>query len=403
MSDDFGYKPQPGDWDLPDEVRESLDPVSLALLSEGELEGVPVGVGFQASNDYGEVLTLVESDADPSSIMAKIHEVRTPWEQRYPGAIMWDRIHGHLAVRLAERGHVQESLDLLATVVSPYEQVARIDDIAEMETARDLDVNLLLASLLPEDDDAKRHGLMRAMRDKMIDSASDHDTVAKLDQSLADAGIEEDPVTGWIESRKIANTRLDWSYAEYMAGIEGWPTEMPAIAKRFVLLTVTEIIDQIDKGEIQSDVNNAIGVLDDFEGHYEGAEVWDHLRAGVAARAFIKNQPESGMAMAFSVRDPELIGSIAVTLATTDQQDAAVELAARNPNPKLAVELLLDIEWVDEEAGASKLSELVQDETEPKERRIAMMQAVRDRFTEVNALDMAVKWQDMIDELTKDN
>src|SRR3990167_11439479 len=102
MSDDFGYKPQPGDWDLPDEVRESLDPVSLALLSEGELEGVPVGVGFQASNDYGEVLTLVESAADPSSIMAKIHEVRTPWEQRYPGAIMWDRIHGHLAVRLAE-------------------------------------------------------------------------------------------------------------------------------------------------------------------------------------------------------------------------------------------------------------------------------------------------------------
>ncbi len=400
MNGDFVYKPLPGDWELPPEAKEALGPVAYALLSEGELEGVPIGVGFQASKDYAALSEFMETESDPDLIVAKIKETRSPWEERYPGAAMWDRAHGYIALGLAQKGHLQEALDLISTIVSPYEKIARVGDL---ESCEGVDINAVIGSLMADvEDDAKRSGLIRALRDHMIDKTTDPDMVNALDRLLVESGVETDAVVGWVESRKIAEPRLNWAYAEHIAHEDVWPPEMAAYWKRYVLLAITETIGQIDRGEIASDINGAIGILDDFESNFGDAKVWDQLRAGLAMRAFAKDQAESAMLISLSVRDPELIASLTVAVAEHGNQDAALELATSNPNPAVAVDLLLDVEWEDEDVGVSKLSQIVQDDTQPKERRITMMKAVRDRFTNINALDMAVKWQDMIDELKEE-
>jgi len=399
MDNNFNYKPQPGDWELPEELKESMDPTAYAVLSETELEGVPVGVGFQASKDYARVFDLLESESDPTVILAEIEAVRTPWEQRYPGAAMWDRIHGHIAVQLAGNGHADAALGLLSTIVSPYEKLARVGDIADLETGVELDLDSMVESLMNTDDDAKRYGLTRALRDRMIDRALEPEMVDQLDQILMNTGVEANPMTGWIESRKIADPRIDWSFAEDIAGEDIWPETMPTFWKRYILLAVTEGLEQIGKGENSLDADDAIGIIDDFDKKYGDARVWDQLKVGFVIKSYAKNELENAMKIALSIKDNELIGSIAVTLAQRGHQESAMELAAINPNPKIAVELLLEIGWDDEEMGVRKIMQLVQDETLPAQRRIAMMETIRDRFTESNALDLAVKWQDMIDEV----
>lgn len=391
------YRPAPGDWDLPPEAKETLGPLAYAILSEAELDGIPVGVCFQASKEYASILSRIEAGADSALIMAQIQEIRAPWEERYPAAGIWDRLHGLVATHLAHQGYVQEALGLIPTIVSPYEKIALIDGLEDVDG---IDFSEVVGRLMAgADDNTKRAGLARALRDHLIDRALDPEHVDTLDQFLATTEVEADPVTGWVQSRKIAKPRLDWAYAEHMAQQAIWPPKMSAYWKRYVLLAMTEVISQIDSGDIAPDTLDAIAILDHFEANFGTAEIWDQLRAGLALKGFAKAQAESAMLVSRSIKDPETLASLSVAVAQLGEQQAALDLVSSNPSPALAVHLLLDIEWTDPDAGVRRLSGIIEDVTEPKERRIAMMEAVRDRFIDISALDKAVEWQNMIDSL----
>ena len=394
MSGDFPYRPQPGDWYLPKELQSALDPVSFALLSEGEFEGIPIGVGFQASQAYAELSEVIETEPDPAVIAARIASTRAPWEQRYPGAPMWDRIHRHVASELAERGHFRMAVDLIASLTSPYEKIKGLKDIcAVVDDAPDSSV---LFGVLLESADLEAHvGLTRALRDDMISELDDPDAIETLDRTLATAGVETDPITGWIESRKLAEPEVDWSFAESMADFDGWPTEIPDLGKRYALLVVTEALGHIERDPSSVNAADVVGIVAEFEARFGEAEVWDQLKAAIAIRSLVKGRQESGTEIALSV-SPQTIGSIVVALASGGHQEPALDLAARNPGPELAVDLLLNIEWKDPDSGVAKLSEFVADRSQPKAHRIAMMEAVRDRFFAIDALSFAADWQNMI-------
>jgi hypothetical protein len=402
MSGDFIYKPQPGDWDLPQELAGALDPVALALLSEGELEGIPVGVGFQASKAYAELSEVIETESDPAIIAERIATTRAPWEQRYPGAPMWDRIHRSIASELAERGHLHMAVELVASLTSPYEKIKGIKGIcAAVDDTPD--ISSLFGGLLQGADRETHIGLTRALRDDMISETGDPNVIETLDRTLAIAGVEDDPISGWIESRKIAEPDVDWSFAESLASQVTWPSDIPDIWKRYAMLVTIEAFGHIDRDPSSVDSADVIGIIADFETRFGDAEVWDQLKAAIAIRTSVRGQHETGVEIALSARSPQVIGSVVLALASNGHQEPALDLAARNPDPALAVELLLDVEWEYEDSGATKLSELVRDDSLPKARRVAMMEAVRDRFVAIDALSLAAKWQNMISDVESEH
>ena len=401
MTDPSQYAPQPGDWDLPPEWDSLLDGVDRALVTEGELEGVPLPAMLQAVNDFTPAYEMVSAGATVEEIAELVDTVQDQWDERYPGAPMLDRSRFGVAMRLIDHGRADDAVEIANRLISPYllvDVISRLDE----EVAEDFDTSVLFSKMQGDGGPERLLGISRAVRDNFIEGCVNRDQVAAFDEMLVNAGVEEDPISGWLASRRLAQPRRDWGTAEdFLSHSEYWTDDVDPFDRRVAALTLVDGVTALREAHdnLNTETTSLVRIIDSFEDRFAEAEVWHQMRATLSLLAYAKEYPDLGQRIALSIRDSRYIVSVVLQLQQTEQEREAIELATHIPNARLAVTTLLDGGWTDELAGSTQLSEMLADRDSPVERRIALMETVRDITFDNGDIRRAEVWQGRIDDL----
>jgi hypothetical protein len=414
---EFRSQPKPEDWIIPPEFEEDwksadsgIDPIGLALIREHEWDGVPIPLGFKTTKVFVDRLGRLDEGESPAAIADEMIDDWADYEHRYPDTGMWNRGRTLAITSFVERGHLAEAGRVAATVTDARLLVKTVFGLQELipeETAFGL-----ISGALEAGDQKRRMGVARALRDRLIETEPHDEMIDTFDGLVAKMSGQPDydMVSDWVASQREAEKDIDWSNTEALLRNDDSYKGMPMSLRMFSHLMFVETIKELadDKFEAKLDgegwAESVIGYYNDAQdGTYDGAAIWGHELGNIAKMLMEKGYNEAAIEIAAAIRDPRLMATMVLEFAKQGDDEAAIELAARNPDHTLTAELLLYGEYQDNDAAIAKLSEIIQDDDYPAEKRIGCLEVIRDRMLETGNGEGFARYQQMIDDIKKEN
>lgn len=408
--DEFRSQPKPGDWAIPPEFEEAwksgdgIDPVNLSILKEHEWDGVPIPFGFQSVKELTDNLERLETGESPTVIASEMIADFAEKQERYPDTGMWDRGRSMAVARFAEFGHYEEARQLLAAISDArvlMGTVMQLEEIIPAETASEW-----TGSILQDSEPERAIAIARAARDNLIENEPSSDLIDTFNTIIA--GFSDEPdfdwVNDWIKSQREIRPNIDWSTAETLLKNDEVYGSMPMATRLFAHLifvdTLKEIADdELDEGFVESTIRYYDNARD---GIYADATIWEHEMGNIAKALIKKGGSEAAVEIAGAIREPGLMARMVLEFVESDHEEEAIELATHNPDPKMSAELLLDVEYKDRDAATQKLAEVIQGDEYPVDKRIGVLEVIRDRMREMGQPDNAANYQRMIDEIQEE-
>lgn len=413
---EFRSQPKPEDWVIPADFEEawkegesSLDPVGLAILKEHKWDGVPIPFGFQTVKAFSAQMEKLDSGISPDVVADELIEQWAENESRYPDTGMWDRGRGLALATFVEKGHPDQAQRVATTISDTKLLVKTVFGLQEMippETA----VGLVVGALETGDQE-RRIGVARALRDHLIQDDPQNEMIDTFDGIVAmfSGKPDYDMVTDWVASQREADKDIDWSHTEALLRNDDSYKSMPMPLRMFSHLMYIETAKEIadDKFDTKLEegwVDSVIGYYDNAQdGIYAEAAIWGHELGNIAKSLIEKGHTEPAVEVAAAIRDPRLMATMVLEFVRSGHDEEAVALAVRNPDHKLTAELLLDVEYKDRDIAVEKLSEIVQSDDYPDEKRIGCLEVIRDRMVEMGQPDSATKYQEMVDAIRSES
>lgn len=402
MDREFRSKPQPGDWTIPEAFAEHMDPIAKAILSEHEYMNVPIPYALQVVDAVGDDFKkVIEGNVDAAQpVLQKLNEA----SERYPDAPGWDRLRVQVISALFENGHLRKAFDAAWDISSPHQLLRCVFDIAEerYELLDEVDIAQRLTSLPPD----RRWALTRALRDRVILKDLGEDQARVFNEQLRAEGLEEDPISGWIESQSPDYPEMDWHGVDVLIHDEGvWDGLSMYMRQHFIVLGLqmdVMLYEGSEQEEIREVVEGFTEWLDDRILEYPNILYWDLLcvRTGILLAKY--DHKAAAQKVTERIREDQFKIAMAIEYLNNGCVDESIDMVLRVNDYHLGAEILLDTSWPDDTTGIKKLTEVMESDEYPVEQRIGFLEFIRDRFIEAELFSRADETQQKIIDL-KDN
>ena len=392
MVGEFRSKPQPGDWTLPEEVAAGLDPLAQAVLSEHEYNGMPIPFGFQFVINNGDLFGRVQSgDLEAATaVRGQISEA----EERFPDSPGWDGLRYYVAELLLASGQQEEALATIWDIKEPHRL---IDALFKHAEATDAPPDILTDILnLPDTD--RKFGLLRAVRDRMIDDGDvEGDSFAIIADYILEEGAEADPVDGWAESQGSVYPEVDWPSTVAILRDESQWNGLPMPLRQHVAMTGLLINKSLADPEesITEAVDYLVQVIDYWREKHPNTPYWDNW-AAISAVNTIQRDTVAATRLSDCIKDDRFKASVAMEYIPLDKAEEAMALILSMRKYSLAAQLLMFGPWTDAYAPLRQLQDVMINDSYPTEQRIGFIEFVRDQMIAQDNLAGAVKYDEML-------
>lgn len=406
---EFRNQTKPGDWVIPAGFEEMLsgyggvDPVTLSLFKEGEFSGVPVPFAFQSIEEMTGQLERLDAGEDPAAVATEMVASFAEKEQRYPDTAMWDHGRSGAVRAFLEQGHIQAAGQLLGSFNDARRATKTVLELSSEEVIEPDDAVDLLCTLIDGKDRERSVAVARTARDDIIENDPSSELVATYNGILGQllGQPDFDWTEDWIESQTEAHPEINWDFAGPWLRDDAAYAGMPMAQRMYNYLRLMETMLLINDGGMDADL--AADIVehqeDVREGEYGDAKIFDRELGSLAKALVEKGDVDTAEILAAGIHDPDVIGMMLAELADKHEQEA-IELAVRNPDPKMTAILLLGVEFRND-AGMERLVEIIRSDEYTAERRIGCLEVVRDRTHAMGDADKAAEYQDMIDAISE--
>ena len=397
---EFRNKPKPSDWVLPDVFEGGLDPISKAVLSESEWDDVPFPLIFSFTKEMAERVGQLKDVQDISPLIEEMKARIAEEQERFPDSPVWDRSRLYVVYGLAELDRADEAVDFAWTMTSPH-MIAQA--LIELFETTDASMEKVLERLMVGIEANPRHAaILRALRDTIIEEAPMSDSVDAFNWVLANHGIEDDPIRGWVDSQRQLHPDWDWDVVQASIVNDAVWADVPTPVRQHIMFHYCQSQETALNGELTEDwLDGTVAYLDEIEGDFPKASVWSHIR-GNLSRDLVKRDEEMAVKLALSIRDPKFGASVTIEFVKAGHEEAAINVATWLSDSELTVELLLGLDWQDEDAPTSRLAEIMQSDEYPVEKRVGCLEVIRERMLVAGEPERAAAYQRIIDELNEE-
>jgi hypothetical protein len=140
--------------------------------------------------------------------------------------------------------------------------------------------------------------------------------------------------------------------------------------------------------------------VDRWEDAYPAAKVFGYFRS-VTSLGLVADHPELAVMLATTIRDPEMGAGIVGEFVDMGFEPAAIEVATQLTDPRLLVDALTAVDWRDEAAPLHRLSEIMESDYYPTEKRIGVLEVVIERMRDSDSEEHIAPFQAQLDELRR--
>lgn len=398
---EFRNKPKSSDWVLPDIFQGNLDPISKAVLSESEWDDVPIPFIFTFTQEMADRVGKLKEVEDITPALEEIGKRIGDEQSRYPDSPVWDRSRLYVVLELMEMDEGNKAADFALSMTSPH---ATADALLQVFEQTDGRMDKVLDSLMADIETNEYHaGVVRALRDSVIIDNPLSDSLDIFNQVLTSHGIEEDNLQGWIESQKALHPDWQWDFIhQTILADEHW-TGVPVAVRQYTMWHYSAAQEEIVRKEVTEEnseqwADSILIFFDALEDKYPEAAILSHIRGNISLD-LIEEHPELAIKIAKSLRNPQLGARVAIEFLGKGKEEEAIEVVTGLPDHRLTAELLMDLDWRNEDAALEKLSDIVQSDDYSVEKRIGVLGVIVERMRAAGESDRAESYQAMIDEL----
>lgn len=398
---EFHNKPKPSDWVLPDIFQGDLDPISKAVLSESEWDDVPIPLIFSFTQEMAERVGRLKEAEDITSVLEEIITRIGEEQSRFPDSPVWDRSRLYVVLGLIEMDKGNQAADFALSMTSPH---ATADALLQVFEQTDVRMDRVLDCLMTDLETNEHHaGVVRALRDSVIIDSPLSESLDIFNQVLINHGIEGDNLQGWIDSQKALHPDWQWDFIrQTILADEHW-AGVPIPVRQHAMWHYSGVQEEIVKKEVADEnseewAGSVLILLDALEDEYPEALIFSHIRGNISL-ALAEEHPELAVRIAKSIRNPQLGARVAIELLSKGKEDEALEVATWLPDHRLTAELLMGLDWQNEEAALERLSDIVQNDEYPAEKRLGVLEVIVERMKEAGEPERAASYQAMIDGL----
>lgn len=406
MSDpEFRNKPRPSDWVLPDIFERDLDPVIKAILSEGEWDDVPIPLIFSFTQEMAEKVGKLQDVEDITPALNEISQRITDEQSRFPDSPVWDRSRHYVVLALIEAGEGDQAVEFALSMTSPHASAESLTQVLEHTDTR---TDKLTARLLTDIETNVHHAdVLRALRDSVIMQSPLSDSLVVFNYVLKNHGIEEDNLLGWIESQKELHPNWQWDKIQQTILVDEHWAYTPIPIRQHVMWHYSAIQEEIIQKKVAEEnaeewTESVTMLFDALEDEYPEAGIFGHIRGNLSLD-LVEKYPEVAISIAGSIRDPQLGASVVIEFLGKGKEEEAIEVATKLPDHRLTAELLMDLNWQNEDAALERLTNITMGNEYSSEKRIGVLEVIIERMKATGEHATAASYQEMIDELKEDS
>ena len=379
----------PVDWSLTGGLQED------GTQTAAEIDDVPVAVvlGLKDELDAAKA-EFGEFSADRYALLLARFAAL---EKQYPERTVWESLKGMLAANMAMGGGYDMAADLATEINDPH-IIANIVVSLSRKAGKQFSepfIEALNQRLTPE----RQVRFVRAFRDLLIEIDPFTELIDELESALIADGVEEDPVVGWADSaQRLYDPGINWeAMVKAVRDDERWGGA-PLNYRRHIEVRRSRLAFDIvagkDTAERIADMDEEIQwAANQYPIEDPNLDHWDYTRYNLAyllTLAPVQGSLESAKVIARRIKNPGWALHLVTKLSELfdvpakykdyDLETATLDIIKAMDDPECTAAALLYGNWSDDyetgsNLGKRAISELIDDENEPLERRISYCQS----------------------------
>jgi len=239
----------------------------------------------------------------PPELFTEIDASLAEWEERFPGARLWDRMRSNMAVRMYDETHAEAATKMIHAMRSPHNQVTTLAAIGiqHPDTYDEL-FSGIMRQYQKDPDTTRLVRFLQAALDQVIEADPDHPAIGKYEKLLRSQDPAYDPVKGWIDSQREATPDMPSGKASSTLNDPRWKdTPMPW---RMHMVKSAHYANKYLEAEVSTElVAGIIGVLDHYADRFPDTVMWDSYRVFFGGQLLDAGDPAFAFDFARSIRD----------------------------------------------------------------------------------------------------
>lgn len=238
----------------------------------------------------------------PPELFAEIGTIFSEWEERFPGAPLWDRMRTNMAMRMYDETHVRAATELIHGMRSAHNQADTVVVISLQHPDDDELLSGLVRQFQQDPDNTRHRRFLQAAHDRIIDANPDSPEVDGYEEILRSQDPAYDPVQSWIDSQREAAPAMPWDGAHSALNDPRWEdTPMPW---RMHMVKSAYHTSRHLGAEVSTELIMSINsVLDYYADRFPDIVMWDHYRVQFGAQLVEAGDPAFAFDFARSIRD----------------------------------------------------------------------------------------------------
>ena len=386
---------------FPESMRDTLDSGSMTFPAENDWEGVPIPSGFQFIAASSEWSRRLEAEGATPQLITDIGTGFREREERYPDSPIWDRMRAHHARQFLDAGHLHTSLDLIHGMRSRHAIADAVVGLAvdqEGDETSALILDGFIRRFQGMEDRDRLLGVVQALIDRTIDEDPYGPSIESFQGLLSSSIPGYDPVQAWADSQKELLPGVDWNgmvtWVRNEAAWQGVPVPYRQHAMK-LHYNMQKVLAEEPSTEL---VESMVAGLRAAQEEYPDARAWDEFRIALGESLLALGYPSFALDFGRAMQGAHYQQALVVNFIDKGAEEEALELANAIADPARMAETLLFADWRDDK-GAERLAAIVQDDNYPVLRRIACLEVIRDRMSEMGNAAGAAKHDARIAEL----
>jgi hypothetical protein len=263
---------------------------------------IPLPVSIVCIARESMLLRQVTPDSPPE-LITEIGAVFTEWEERFPGAPLWDSMRTNMATRLYGETHLEAATEMIHGMRYPHNQAGALLDVtAKHPDAYEALFSGVIRQYQKDPDATRRTRFVQAVLDQAIDSSPEHPSIEQYEEMLRSQNPAYDPVQGWIDSQREAVPDMPWD--NMSAGLNDPRWANTPMRWRMQMVKKTYFTSRRLGTDVSTEqVLGVITTLDQYAERFPDASMWDAYKADFSRQLMEAGNPAFAFDFARSIQD----------------------------------------------------------------------------------------------------